>query len=74
MEEVIRLSCPEAHTHDRQTLRDEMAMEVDEDEDNTQQPKAVADYGIEIEFDSLEDEDREVRQALHVRITAHWRL
>jgi structural maintenance of chromosome 1 len=51
-----------------------MAMEVDEDEDNTQQPKAVADYGIEIEFDSLEDEDREVRTALHVRITAHWRL
>ena len=34
-------------------------MDVDEDEDATQRPKAVADYGIEIDFDSVDDDDRE---------------
>ena len=35
-----------------------MAMDVDEDENGTQGPKAVADYGIEVNFDLLGDEER----------------
>lgn len=33
-------------------------MDVDEDEDGTQRPKAVADYGIEVNFDSIDEDDR----------------
>lgn len=44
-----------------QNLRDEVAMDVDEDEEATQRPKAVADYGIEVNFDSLDDDERQVR-------------
>ncbi len=35
-------------------------MDVDEDEEGTQRPKRVADYGIEVDFDDLDDEEREV--------------
>lgn len=35
-----------------------MAMDVDEDENGTQGPKVVADYGIEVNFDLLGDEER----------------
>ena len=42
-----------------QNLREEAAMDVDEDEDATQRPKKVADYGIEVDFDSIEDDERE---------------
>lgn len=35
-------------------------MDVDEDEEGTQRPKKVQDYGIEVEFDLLDDEEREV--------------
>lgn len=38
-----------------------MAMDVDEDEDATQRPKQVQDYGIEIDFETLDEDDREVR-------------
>ncbi|KAF9233408.1 hypothetical protein BU15DRAFT_90371 [Melanogaster broomeanus] len=41
-----------------ENLRDEMAMDVDEDEDGTQRPKQVQDYGIEVDFAALDDEDR----------------
>ncbi|KZV80769.1 condensin complex subunit SMC1 [Exidia glandulosa HHB12029] len=41
-----------------ENLRDEVAMDVD-DEDGTQQPKTVQDYGIEVNFDTLDDEERE---------------
>jgi len=34
-------------------------MDVDEDENSTQRPKAAADYGIEIDFSSIDDEDTE---------------
>ena len=44
-----------------QNLRDEVAMDVDEDEQGTQRVKRVPDYGIEIDFDSLSDADRNVR-------------
>ncbi len=43
-----------------QNLRDEVAMDVDEDEDGTQQPKRVDDFGIEVDFESLDDDEREV--------------
>lgn len=33
-------------------------MDVDEDEDGTQRPKAVADFGIEVNFDSIDEDDR----------------
>jgi hypothetical protein len=36
-------------------------MDVDEDEDGTQHPKKVQDFGIEVNFESLDDEEREVR-------------
>jgi len=34
-------------------------MEVDEDEDGTQRPRHVNDYGLEVDFQSLDDEERE---------------
>lgn len=36
-------------------------MDVDEDEQGTQRVKRVPDYGIEVNFDSLSDDDRDVR-------------
>jgi structural maintenance of chromosome 1 len=39
-------------------LREEVAMDIDEDEEATQRPKAVADYGIEVSFDLLDEDDR----------------
>lgn len=41
-----------------ENLREEVAMAVDEDEEGTQRPKKVQDYGIEIDFDALDDEER----------------
>ncbi|KAG7448818.1 condensin complex subunit SMC1 [Guyanagaster necrorhizus] len=42
-----------------ENLRDEVAMDVDEDEEGTQQPKRVDDFGIEVNFESLDDDERE---------------
>ncbi|KAF6764433.1 cohesin complex subunit psm1 [Ephemerocybe angulata] len=42
-----------------ENLREEVTMDVDEDEDATQRPKVVADYGIEVDFDSVEEDERE---------------
>ncbi len=39
-------------------------MDVDEDEDGTQGPKRVPDYGIEVDFSSIEDEEEEVNDIL----------
>ena len=36
-------------------------MDVDEDDQGTQRVKRVPDYGIEVDFDSLSDKDRDVR-------------
>jgi hypothetical protein len=33
-------------------------MDIDDDEDGTQRPKAVADYGIEVNFESIDEDDR----------------
>ncbi|KAJ3905524.1 hypothetical protein F5879DRAFT_736868 [Lentinula edodes] len=42
-----------------ENLRDEVAMDVDDDEDGTQRPKAVQNYGIEVDFADIDDEERE---------------
>ena len=49
-----------------ESLRDEVAMDVDDDEDGTQKPRRIPDYGIEVDFELLEDEEREVRIVLSV--------
>ena len=36
-------------------------MDVDEDDSGTQRPKSVSDYGVEVDFETLDEEDREVR-------------
>lgn len=36
-----------------------MAMDIDEDGDGVQRPRQVESYGIEVDFDSLDAEDRE---------------
>ena len=42
-----------------------MAMDVDqEDEDSTQRPRQVKDYALEVDFEDLDDDDREVRNVL----------
>ena len=43
-------------------------MDVDEDDQGTQRVKRVPDYGIEVDFDSLIDKDRDVR---NWRLTKH---
>ncbi|KAJ8594932.1 RecF/RecN/SMC protein [Rhizopogon salebrosus TDB-379] len=40
-----------------ENLREEVAMDVDDD-DGTQRPRQVQDYGIEVDFDSLTEEER----------------
>ncbi|TEB34053.1 condensin complex subunit SMC1 [Coprinellus micaceus] len=60
--EEIRLPLKEGNLKNvpmEENLREEVAMDVDEDEDATQRPKAVADYGIEIDFESIEEDERE---------------
>ncbi|EDR03647.1 condensin complex subunit SMC1 [Laccaria bicolor S238N-H82] len=46
------------HVPMEENLREDVAMDVDEDEDGTQRPKVVADYGIEVDFESIEDDER----------------
>ncbi|KAI0726494.1 cohesin complex subunit psm1 [Fomitopsis betulina] len=50
-----------------ENLRDEVAMDVDEDEEGSQSVKRIPDYGIEVNFDGLENEDKEVRVTYHPR-------
>lgn len=40
-------------------------MDVDEDDDGTQHAKRVLDYGIEVDFSQLEDDEREVYTNSH---------
>ncbi|PPQ70346.1 hypothetical protein CVT25_000126 [Psilocybe cyanescens] len=42
-----------------ENLREEMAMDIDEDENGTQRPKVVADYGIQVDFDSIDQDGGE---------------
>jgi structural maintenance of chromosome 1 len=36
-----------------------MAMDVDEDDSGTQQPKVVADYGIQVDFEQIDEDNLE---------------
>lgn len=38
-----------------------MEMDVDGDDDGTQQVAPVVDYGVTVDFSELEDEEKEVR-------------
>ncbi|PPQ75489.1 hypothetical protein CVT24_013353 [Panaeolus cyanescens] len=40
-----------------ENLREEIAMDVDEDENETQRPKSVPDYGIQVDFASIDEEN-----------------
>ncbi|KAJ7098698.1 condensin complex subunit SMC1 [Mycena belliarum] len=51
-----------------ENLREEVAMDVDDDEDGTQQPRRVQDFGIEVDFEALDDDDREDGSAEAVAI------
>ncbi|KAI0266211.1 cohesin complex subunit psm1 [Gloeopeniophorella convolvens] len=44
-----------------ENLREEVAMDVDEEDegDSTQRPKRVSDYGIEVDFEALDENERE---------------
>ena len=35
-------------------------MDVDQDEDATQRPKEVANYGVEVDFEEIDEDEREV--------------
>ncbi|KAG8997801.1 Structural maintenance of chromosomes protein 1 [Tulasnella sp. JGI-2019a] len=42
-----------------ENLRDEMAMDLDEDENGAQRASQAQDYGVEVDFEQLEEDDRE---------------
>ncbi|KAG7094864.1 hypothetical protein E1B28_005672 [Marasmius oreades] len=42
-----------------ENLRDEVAMDIDQDEDGTQRPKEVRGYGIEVDFEEVDEDERE---------------
>lgn len=44
-----------------QALPAPMEMDVDGDDDGTQQVAPVVDYGVTVDFSELEDEEKEVR-------------
>ena len=43
-------------------------MDVDEDDEGTQRVKRVPDFGIEISFDALDEDEREVRSNALLRL------
>ena len=43
-------------------------MDIDEDENSTQRPKAAADFGIQVDFSSIDDEDPEDPAAALARL------
>jgi hypothetical protein len=43
-----------------QNLREQVALEVDEEEGGTQPVRKIADYGIEVDFEILDDDERQV--------------
>jgi len=47
------------HVPMEENLREEMAMDVDEDENGTQRPKQVLDYGIQVDFESIDEDNLE---------------
>ncbi|KAF9234209.1 hypothetical protein BU15DRAFT_79294 [Melanogaster broomeanus] len=58
LKEIGMMVCNLNNVPMEENLRDEMAMNFDEDEDGTQRPKQVRDYGVEVDFAALDDEER----------------
>lgn len=61
--EEVKLPLLQGHLRNvpmEESLRDEMAMDVDEEGDGTQPVRQSHDYGIEVDFGELEDDEREV--------------
>jgi structural maintenance of chromosome 1 len=48
------------YSYMNQNLREEVAMDVDPDETGNQKVDRGQDYGIEVDFDLLDEEEREV--------------
>ncbi|KAL4266841.1 SMC family protein [Pleurotus pulmonarius] len=60
--EEVKLPLLQGHLRNvpmEENLRDEMAMDVDEEGDGTQPVRQSHDYGIEVDFGELEDDERE---------------
>ncbi|KAJ3557591.1 hypothetical protein NM688_g1392 [Phlebia brevispora] len=60
--EEIKLPLTAGHLRNvpmEENLREEVAMDVDEDEEGSQQVKRMPDYGIEVDFSGLEEGDLE---------------
>ncbi|KAF8630781.1 hypothetical protein AX15_002729 [Amanita polypyramis BW_CC] len=60
--EEVRLPLVQGHLKNvpmEENLREEVAMDVDEDETGTQPVKKVQDYGIEVDFGILDEEERQ---------------
>ena len=79
--EEVKLPLLQGHLRNvpmEENLRDEMAMDVDEEGDGTQPIRQSHDYGIEVDFGELEDDEREVCDRLFLwkqvlmRSTAGW--
>ena len=49
-------------------------MDLDEDDEETQQAKDVKDYGIEANFEDLEETEQEVTKTCHYRYCLEHRL
>ncbi|TFK46460.1 RecF/RecN/SMC protein [Heliocybe sulcata] len=45
-----------------ESLRDGVAMDIDEEEGGSEQPKRVPDYGLEVGFHMLDDDEREIER------------
>ena len=61
-------------TRELQNLRDEVAMDVDEDDEGTQRVKRVPDYGIEVDFEALGEIDADVRLMLAIIIRRSFNI
>jgi hypothetical protein len=77
MKEVRHL-CDLYIKNPRQNLRDEVVMDVDEEDaesGSSQRLKPVSDYRIEADFEVLSGEEREVSEATraHVLETSIWK-
>ncbi|EKM82180.1 hypothetical protein AGABI1DRAFT_36117 [Agaricus bisporus var. burnettii JB137-S8] len=55
--EEIRLPLLSGHLKNV-PMEEVFTMDIDDDEDGTQKPKAVADYGIEVNFELIDEDDR----------------
>lgn len=60
-----------ALSHPSDQNPENMAMDVDGDDDGAQRPREVESYGLEVDFETLEAEDREVRSGRLCYLLSH---